>query len=374
MKVITLVPGTAEPHLSDRPEPGLQTANDIKLRVIDVGICGTDRAEAGGGRADAPPGASDLVIGHEMLGQIVEVGSDVNGIKPGAFGALTVRRPCDHCDACKAGRPDLCESGDYTERGIKARDGYNAEFVVDSASNFIPVDAAINGFGVLAEPMSIAQKAITEALHIQAARLPAANKKNWLSQRHVLVAGLGPVGLLAAIDLSLSGARVLGLDVVDEDNPRVQILKAIGGEYIDGRETMPAKLAAHYHNIDLIFEATGIAHLEFDLLGALATNGVYVLTGIPEGARPIEVSGASLVRNFVLENQVMVGSVNASHEHFLAAVSSLSAANRRWPGVLDRLITRRVKPGDAPDALKSHAPGEIKAVIHWSDAQVGVPA
>src|SRR5205085_3456918 len=66
-----------------RPDPAIAAADDVKLQVIEVGICGTDREEAAGGRSAPPPGRQDLVIGHEMFGRVVEVGSDVRAVAVG---------------------------------------------------------------------------------------------------------------------------------------------------------------------------------------------------------------------------------------------------------------------------------------------------
>jgi glucose 1-dehydrogenase len=67
MKAPALVPGTIALRLVDRPEPSLSAPDEIKMEVLEVGICGTDCEEASGGRAEAPPGSADLAIGHEML-------------------------------------------------------------------------------------------------------------------------------------------------------------------------------------------------------------------------------------------------------------------------------------------------------------------
>ena len=204
MKAIAITPGTQNIQLVDRPEPKVSGQDEIKLRVLRVGICGTDREEASGGRADAPPGQKELVIGHEMFGQVVEVGSGVQAARPGDFGCFTVRRGCGHCPACLNGRSDMCSSGDYTERGIKQRDGYETEFVVDQQEYFVKVPKEQVPLGVLSEPMSVAGKAINEALLIQTARLPGSHDpQKWLEDKQVLVAGLGPIGLLAAVALRL---------------------------------------------------------------------------------------------------------------------------------------------------------------------------
>ena len=75
MKAIAIVPGTAGSHLVERPEPSITMQDEVKVRVIRVGICGTDRKEVSGDRAEAADGQKDLVIGHEMFGQVVGAGA-----------------------------------------------------------------------------------------------------------------------------------------------------------------------------------------------------------------------------------------------------------------------------------------------------------
>ncbi len=370
MKAIAITPGTTKVNIIDRPEPNLSAPNEIKLRVLRVGICGTDREEASGGRADAPPGQKDLVIGHEMFGQVVEVGSQVKPVQPGDFGCFTVRRGCGECPACLNDRSDMCSTGKYTERGIKQRDGYETELVVDQLQYFVKVPKDQVPLGVLSEPTSVAEKAIDEALAVQVARIPGTtDTENWLEGKQVLVAGLGPIGLLAAVALRLRGATVLGLDVVDENTLRPQILKQLGGKYVDGRQTKSSALDDAYGQIDMIFEATGIARVEFDLLGALGINGVYVLTGIPGGDRPLQLDGAALMRQLVLRNQVMIGSVNASRKHFELAVTDLGKAYKTWGKTMEQLITHIVPYPNFADVLEKHPDNEIKAVIEWSKPQ-----
>lgn len=367
VKAILLTPGTTDVRLGERPEPSIDTTDEVKLQILQVGICGTDRDEAAGGRAAAAPGQADLVIGHESLGRVVEVGSAVTSVKPGDYALFTVRRGCGHCPACAINRSDMCYTGDYADRGIRHRDGYQTEFVVDSEAYLVPVPAAMASVAVLTEPMSIAEKAIDEAVQIQVGRLPdAAGSEGWLRDKNVLVAGLGPIGLLAAMALRLRGANVHGLDVVDAGTIRPRILDRLGGAYIDGRQVNPHALAEHFPEIELIFEATGVAQLEFDLLAALGANGVYVLTGIAGGDRPVTIDGSSLMKALVLRNQVTVGSVNASRKHFALAVTDLQTANETWADTLDLLITHRLPYTAFADVLSHHPPDEIKTILEWS--------
>jgi threonine dehydrogenase-like Zn-dependent dehydrogenase len=332
-----------------------------------VGICGTDREEAAGGRSKPPAGQTELVIGHEMFGKVVETGKSVTRVSAGDLAVFTVRRGCGKCLPCLMNRPDMCQTGEYVERGIWGLDGYQTEFVVDKEQYVVRVPTDLEPVGVLCEPLSVAEKAIDEALRIQSARLPDAPATlDWLHDRPCLVAGLGPIGLLAAMVLRLRGAKVLGLDVVDADTARPKWLETIGGQYIDGRQVTPDKVDDHFGRIDLIFESAGVAALEFNLLDALASNGIYVLTGIPSGDRPLEIDGAELIRELVLENQLMVGSVNAARDHYQMAVDDLSHAALLWGDHVTKLITNHHPYADYDSALHQHSADEIKAVIEWN--------
>ena len=366
MKAISIKPGTTSIQLVDRVEPKISVPDEVKVKIIRVGICGTDREEAAGGRSLAPQGSGDLVIGHEMFGKVVEVGKSVSRVKPGDFVVFTVRRGCGKCLPCLMNRSDMCLTGEYHERGIWGLDGYQTEYVVDKEQYVVHVPAELEVIGVLTEPTSVAEKAIDEAVRIQSARLPDAGATpKWLFGKKCLVAGLGPIGLLAAVALKLRGADVYGLDIVDENTPRPQWLKKIGGKYIDGRNVPAQKVAESIAPMDLVIDATGVAPVELSLLGALALNGVYVLTGVPGGDRALQIDGADLIRRLVLKNQVMVGSVNAARDHFQMAVDDLMHAQLLWGDHLKELITNRHCFDDFASALQHHGDDEIKAVIEW---------
>jgi threonine dehydrogenase-like Zn-dependent dehydrogenase len=366
MKAIALVPGTTHLRLVDLPEPSVNAPDEVKLKVVQVGICGTDREEASGGRAEAPPGKTELIIGHEMVGQVVEIGSAVTAVQPGDYAVFSVRRGCGHCPACAINRSDMCYTGDYTERGIKGRNGYQAEYAVDSEQYVVKIPEEMASIGVLTEPMSVVEKAIDEAIRIQVARLPdAEDAQSWIRGRRALVAGIGPIGLLAAFALRLRGADVMGLGRQDMNTPRPSMLSRIGAKYVDERQVRPGALKEHFGQIDLILEATGAARLEFDLLSVLGMNGLYVLTGIPGGDRPINIEGATLMRQLVLKNQVMVGSVNASRKHFQTAVEDLGKARKTWSNAIDGIITHRFPYAQFEEALSLRSPDEIKTVLDW---------
>jgi threonine dehydrogenase-like Zn-dependent dehydrogenase len=367
MKALALTVGTPELRLVERPEPSISQPDEVKVRTLRVGICGTDREEARGGRAEAPPGMRELVIGHEMLGEVVEVGSEVRRVKPGDLAVFTVRRGCGQCLPCAMNRSDMCRTGLYRERGIRALDGYQAHYVVDRECYVVHLPREVEAIGVLTEPLSVVEKAIDEAVRLQFARLPGAlAHPAWLHGRRCLVAGLGPIGLLAAMALLLRGAEVHGLDIVPPDSRRPAWLDAIGGHYIHGSTCTPASIRDEVGAMQLIFEATGAPALAFNLLEALDVNGIYVLTGIPSNHRTFQLPAGELMRALVLDNQLMMGSVNAARDHFQLAVHDLLDAERRWPRHIEALITHRTPPEGAEALLHQHSTEEIKAVVEWN--------
>jgi len=366
LKAIAIVPGKAGSRIVERPVPEVAAKDHVKIRVIRVGICGTDREEVSGGRAQAPDGQTELVIGHEMFGQVVGVGSSVTRVKPGDYAVFTVRRGCGECACCLMNRADMCQTGKYRERGIRGLDGYQTEYVVDQEQYIVQVPAELEPVGVLMEPLSVVEKAIDETLRVQTVRCPdAATTPDWFHGRRCLVAGLGPVGLLAGMVLRLRGGEVYGLDVVDSNTARPKWLTAIGGHYIDGRQVPADQVEKKIGGMHFILDASGIAALEFNLLDALALNGVYVITGIPGGDRPIQIPGAELVRRLVLQNQVMLGSVNAARGHFQMAADDLAQAHLRWGARIAGLITNRNSPDHFAGLVDQHQPGAIKEVVEW---------
>lgn len=360
MRAIAITPGTAGARLITRPEPELTAPDQVKLQVVRVGVCGTDREEVTGGRALAPAGQTELVIGHEMMGKVVEIGQKVSRVRVGDYAVLSVRRGCGRCANCNMLRNDMCQTGLYTERGIHGADGYQTEFVVDSETWITRLAPELESTGVLIEPLTIVEKAIVEALRVQGQRDPEAQiTPAWITGQPCLVAGLGPVGLLAAMVLRLRGARVYGLDIVDAKSARPQWLTAIGGHYLKGPNVKyPEPMA-------LVLDASGFAALEFNLLDALGPNGVYALTGIPGGDKPLQIGGAALLRQIVLSNQLMFGSVNAAPGHFQMGADDLVQARQTWGKHVEGLITHHLTPEQFVATNGALAPGAIKAVVEW---------
>jgi len=160
MKAIAVTPAKKSVSLINQHEPRIESPTDVKLRMIEAGVCGTDREICASEYGTPPSGFDDLVIGHESLGEVVEVGAKVTRVKVGDIVVPMVRRPCphDHCAACRAERQDFCFTGDFTERGIKEHHGFMAQFIVDDEKYMNPVPQNLRDVAVLVEPLTIAEK------------------------------------------------------------------------------------------------------------------------------------------------------------------------------------------------------------------------
>lgn len=370
MKAITFEPGRKALSLAERPEPAVKRPDEVLVQVLKVGVCGTDRERIAEGKAKPPEGFSDIVIGHENLGRVVETGGDVKVVKAGDLAAFTIRRGCGECMPCSMRRPDMCRTGKYRDRGLSGLDGFNAEYAADREEYVVRVPEGIADAGVLLEPMSVVEKAVEEAMRLQNARLPdALTDPDWLYGKRALVAGIGTVGVLAATALRLRGAEVYGLDIVDSGNVRAKWLLGIGGFYIDGRAVKPERVDEVIGPMDIVFEAAGVPGLEFRLIDTLARNGIYAVVGIPSEAlhkAKIEVAGAELMNRLVRMNILAFGSVSSAPGHFRMAVDDFIRAEQRWEGHLQRMITGEFAYNDFKGVLTHKDEDEIKSVIKWA--------
>jgi threonine dehydrogenase-like Zn-dependent dehydrogenase len=367
VRAVAVFPKRQQIALVDHPPPSVSDPHDVRLRILEVGVCGTDREICRFDYGTPPPGSDFLVIGHESLGEVLEVGPAVQRVRPGDLVVPMVRRPCDDpgCIACREDRQDFCFTGRFTERGINGRHGFMTEQVVDHEKYMNVVPAGLRGVAVLTEPLTIAEKALRQVAEVQA-RLPwtrPAAPGQAPARRHTaLVLGAGPVGLLGAMALAHGGFDVHVYSREPAPNPKSAIVEAIGGRYASSQAETPEALAERLGGIDLVYEATGAATISFHVMGLLGTNGVFVFTGVPGRKAPIELDADRLMRRLVLRNQVVFGTVNADRTAFEAAIEHLGAFQRRWPDALAALLTGRF-PIERYAAPLSGKAGGIKNVI-----------
>jgi threonine dehydrogenase-like Zn-dependent dehydrogenase len=340
MRAMTVIPGRPDSaELSELPEPEAKDG-ELLVEPLYLGVCGTDREILDGAHGEPPPGHERLVLGHELLGRVKDTGRLVAGI---------VRRPDPvPCACCARGEWDMCRNGRYTERGIKALDGYGAELVTIEEDFAIPVPDELGTLGVLTEPSSILAKAWEQIDRI-ATRACSVHER-------VLVTGAGPIGLLAAL---MGVQRELEVHVLDRatEGVKPETVQALGAEYHTGEITEVSKQC----DPDIVVECTGVAELVAGAMQHTAPGAIVCLTGVA-ASRSLSVDVGALNNELVLENDVVFGSVNANRRHFEQAVAALQAADPDW---LRRLITRTVPLERWQDALEK-GDDDIKVVVDFS--------
>ena len=350
MRALTVTPGTGgSAALLDVAEPTPGPA-DLLVDGLAVGICGTDREIAAGEYGTAPPGRDRLVLGHESLGRVRHA-AEGSGFSAGDLVVGVVRRPDPvPCGACAHGEFDMCRNGRYTERGIKALDGFASERWCVDADHAVRLPPDLEGVGVLLEPTSVVAKAWEQIERI--------GGRSWFEPRTVLVTGAGPIGLLAALLGVQRGLEVHVLDRV-QDGPKPALVADLGARYHS--EGFDAAVADR--RPDVVIEATGAAPLVLAAMSRTRPYGLTCLTGVSAAGRRIELDAGGLNRSIVLENDAVFGSVNANLRHFRAAARALTRADRGW---LAGLITRRLPLDRFAEALEPAA-DDVKTVLTLQD-------
>ncbi|MBI2689948.1 MAG: alcohol dehydrogenase catalytic domain-containing protein [Acidobacteria bacterium] len=325
-------------QVASHPDPSPPQSGEVRIRILECGVCGTDRGVASFEFGSPPAGERSLVLGHEAVGIVESAGSHVFTLSPGDLVVPMVRRDCTPgCAMCRRGRRDNCLTGDYVERGIFGLHGYMCEYAVDRADDLVPVPANLAGFAVLVEPASVIEKAWEMALRLHQGE-----------PERVLILGAGPIGILAAWCALRDGFAVTVLSQESPESPRARLLASQGVQYtrtLDGA------------GADIVLECCGSAELAIASMRALRRLGVLVLLG----ARPAEVRLPSL--DMIVGNHVIAGSVNASREHFEKAVARLGKYDAAWL----RPLLHRLPLARAAETLFQPPPDAVKIVHRVSD-------
>ncbi|MEV6844618.1 glucose 1-dehydrogenase [Actinoplanes sp. NPDC051411] len=346
MRALTVQPmAKNSAEVRDVPVPQAGPA-EMLVEGLALGICGTDREIVAGEYGWAPPGRDRLVLGHESLGR-VRTAPAGSGFSPGDLVVGVVRRPDPvPCGACAHGEFDMCRNGQYVERGIKEVDGYGSQLWTVETDYAVKLAPRLEHVGVLMEPTTVVAKAWEQVEKIGA--------RAWFEPKRVLVTGAGPIGLLAALLGVQRGLDVHVLDIAT-DGPKPEAVKALGAQYhSSGVDDVTARAEP-----DVIIEATGVSRVVFEAMAGTASYGIVCLTGVSPVGRKIAVDVGAANRDMVLENDVVVGSVNANLGHYAAAADALAKADVDW---LSRLVTRRVPLEGFTEALAART-DDIKVVV-----------
>ncbi len=330
--------------------------DEVLVKVIRVGVCGTDKEINEGLYGEAPQGSKFLILGHESFGKIEKIGADVKDFKVGDMVVATVRRG-DDCINCVAGESDMCLTGNYKERGIKGINGYMSEYYVEKPENLVHIPDSIKEEAVLLEPFTIAEKTVIQVFKIQ-------QRMVW-EPKTAIVFGTGPVGLLTSILLKLKGLNVYAVDRTEHiDDAKAEIFKRIGINHINSKqENVIDKFKGM--QIDIIAEATGNPIVFNECLQLFGVNSVIALLSVTGGNFKTDIDVAKLNYDMVLNNKLIVGVVNANKSYFISGIKDMQEIRDKYGDILEKFITRRVKVSDFNNSDLQKANFELKTVVEF---------
>jgi threonine 3-dehydrogenase len=339
-----LVKETAEPGLvmTDVPEPDIGI-NDVLIRVDRTGICGTDLHIVDWNEWAQETVPIPLVIGHEFVGEIVEIGSNVSDFQPGDLVSGEGHVVCGRCRNCMAGRRHLCAFA----KGIGVdRPGAFAEYIALPMTNVWHHDASIDrDVAAIFDPFG-------NAVHT-ALKFPVLGED-------VLITGAGPIGLMAAAVVHHAGARHV---VITDVNPyRLELARTMGVTVaLDVREgaltEVKSKLGMR-EGFDVGLEMSGNPAALHDMLANMSHGAKIAMLGLPD--EPFAIDWKT-----VIFDQLTIGGVygREMYETWYMMTVMLQSGLDISPVITHRFPAERFE--EAFDAIRTGDTGKV--ILTWND-------
>lgn len=329
--------------MMDVPEPEIGI-NDVLIRVDRTGICGTDLHIVDWNEWAQQTVPVPLVIGHEFVGEIVEVGSNVSDFHPGDLVSGEGHVVCGRCRNCMAGRRHLCAFA----KGIGVdRPGAFAEYISLPMTNVWHHDASIDrDVAAIFDPFG-------NAVHTSL-QFPVLGED-------VLITGAGPIGLMAAAVVRHAGARHV---VITDVNPyRLDLARTIGVTVaLDVRESSLAETQAKLgmkEGFDVGLEMSGNPAALQDMLANMSHGAKIAMLGLPDEPFPIDWKT-------VIFDQLTLRGVYGRQMYetwYMMTVMLQSGLD------VSPVITHRFPAERFEDAFASIRTGETgKVLLYWTDA------
>lgn len=313
------------------PEP-TPAPHEAVVRVEAVGVCGSDTGYFTVGRIGDYVVTGPLILGHEVAGQVVEIGTDVTNVKFGDRVAIEPGTPCRTCHECLSGRYHLCT--DLVFYATPPYDGTLVELLAADARNLYP----------LPDTMSYEQGALVEPLSVG---IWGCKRAGLQAGDEVLVTGAGPVGLLAASVARAMGA--LSVRVTDVSQFRLDLAAKLG--FQTERSGQPGE-----ERFDVLLECSGAPGVLGQALTRLKPAGRAAMIGMSkEDAIALPLAQLNV-------NEITLSLVNRYNNTWPLAISLIAS------GRVDvtPLITHHFGLEETTEALllASHVTNSVKAVIH----------
>jgi (R,R)-butanediol dehydrogenase/meso-butanediol dehydrogenase/diacetyl reductase len=266
--------GSHDVRVQDVLDPSSPGPRDVVLKVLRAAICGTDAAEWDHGPVLCRPG---VVLGHEFVGRVVELGNEVTGLRVGDRVVSGAGISCGRCPWCLRSRTNLC--AEYRTLGLQV-DGGLAEYVTSPAAICYRVpDCCDDDAAAMTQPLAV-------ALH-------ALSRVEQAGDESVAVIGVGGIGsfIVAGASRRAVDGRVVAIDI---DSEKLATASALGAdEAIDARGHDLATLLRDLTNgagFDVVIEASGAAHSPSAASFGVRRGGRMLLVGMHAEPRELDLT------------------------------------------------------------------------------------
>jgi L-iditol 2-dehydrogenase len=346
--------GLKQLEIVDLPAPKLHEPNAVLLRIDRVGVCGSDVHYYTDGRIGDQVLAYPATLGHECAGTVVEVGAEVDRLRPGQRVAVDPALVCGACDQCRRGRSNTCRHLRFMGSPGEAL-GAVAEYRVVPATNCFPIPEQMTlDEAALAEPLSVSLYAVRQAAVSPGAR--------------IAIIGLGPIGL--GVLLCAKAVAPCTIYATDLLNDRLEVARQCGADWTGNASNNAATeaiLREQPGGVDVVFECAGDPLCIDEAQKMLAPGGTLMLVGIPPTDRLIfnihQMRRKELTFKSVRRQRDCVGPVI----EMMAAgrIDARRLLSHRFP--LDRIA-------EAFELVARYGDGVIKALVDLSSPVLPGPS
>ncbi|MBD1543038.1 NAD(P)-dependent alcohol dehydrogenase [Arthrobacter sp. IA7] len=318
--------------LKTLPVPDLEP-DQVLVQVAAVGVCGSDVHYFEHGRIGDYVVDHPLILGHELSGRIAAVGSAVDPARLGQRVAVEPQRPCRKCKQCKAGRYNLCPDIEFY--ATPPIDGAFAEYVtIQSDFAYDIPDSVSDEAAALIEPLSVG--------------LWACERAGIRPGSRVLIAGAGPIGIIAAQAARAFGATEIYISDIAED--RLAFALEHGATHATNANTDSVEGL----DVDAFIDASGAPQAVRSGIRAVGPAGRVILVGL--GADDVE-----LPVSFIQNREIWLSGVFRYTNTWPLAIQLIADGKVD----LDILVTGRFALAESEEALKAgKQPGQLKAVVY----------
>lgn len=264
-----MLTGRGQMEMVEVPEPMIVNPDDVKIRMLVTGVCGSDIHYYTTGKIGSQVVQYPFPVGHEGAGVVVETGKSVKHVKPGDIIAIEPAMPCGVCDQCLSGRPNTCRKLLFLGCPGQA-EGCLKEFIVMPGSSCFQLTGGLGADnGVISEPLAIGIYSVERSVNLKG--------------KSVGILGFGPIGMSVMLAARAQGAEKIY--ITDKIDARLALALKEGAVYASNPQTEDITrviLAAEPEGLDVVFECCGQQEAFDQGIDLLKPGCNLMVVGIPE--------------------------------------------------------------------------------------------